>query len=103
MEKTIPGLVRGAAERFGDQTAIEEGATRLSFRALAQSSLQAARAFMAAMSFDPETHWTHPTRPFADFRVGEVFRELTAGGELSANEAAARAIERIMGEVSGTK
>lgn len=29
---------------------------------------------MAAMSFDPITHWTHPTRPFADFRVGEVFR-----------------------------
>ena len=48
MEKTIPGLMRGAAARFGDQTAIEEGATRLSFRALAQSSLLATRAFMAA-------------------------------------------------------
>ena len=29
---------------------------------------------MAAMSFDPAAHWTHPTRPFSAFRVGEVFR-----------------------------
>lgn len=26
------------------------------------------------MPFDPKTHSTHPTRPFADFRVGEIFR-----------------------------
>ncbi len=26
------------------------------------------------MSFDPNIHQTHPTRPFDDFRVGEVFR-----------------------------
>lgn len=26
------------------------------------------------MSFNPQTHWTHPTRPFSAFRVGEVFR-----------------------------
>ena len=29
---------------------------------------------MSSMTFDPETHWTHPVRRFADFRVGEVFR-----------------------------
>lgn len=29
---------------------------------------------MARMSFDPDTHRTHPTRAFADFRPGEVFR-----------------------------
>jgi acyl dehydratase len=26
------------------------------------------------MSFDPTRHQTQPTRPFADFRLGEVFR-----------------------------
>lgn len=26
------------------------------------------------MSFDPSQHVTHPTRAFADFRLGEVFR-----------------------------
>ena len=48
MEQTIPQLVRGAAQRMGSRTAIEEGSTRLSFEDLARVSLQAARAFMAA-------------------------------------------------------
>ena len=48
MEETIPQLVRGAAQRMGDRTAIEEGAVRLSFQELAQAGLQATRAFMAA-------------------------------------------------------
>ncbi|WP_232796450.1 MaoC family dehydratase [Roseovarius salinarum] len=26
------------------------------------------------MTFDPQTHWSHPVRAFEDFAVGEVFR-----------------------------
>lgn len=48
MEETIPRLVFGAAERFGDGVAIEEDGVTLSFRELADASLQAARAFMSA-------------------------------------------------------
>jgi acyl-CoA synthetase (AMP-forming)/AMP-acid ligase II len=46
-EGTIPRLVRGAAERFGDRSAIEDGETTLSFTELAESSLRAARSFRA--------------------------------------------------------
>ncbi|MGH0037397.1 MAG: FadD3 family acyl-CoA ligase [Myxococcota bacterium] len=48
MEETIPRLVLGAAERFGDRSAVEEGDLRWSFAALAERGLEAARAFMAA-------------------------------------------------------
>jgi acyl-CoA synthetase (AMP-forming)/AMP-acid ligase II len=47
-EQTIPRLVRGAAERFGDRIAIEEGNLALSFADLASASTRAARAFCAA-------------------------------------------------------
>jgi acyl-CoA synthetase (AMP-forming)/AMP-acid ligase II len=46
-ETTIPRLVLGAAERFGDRPAIEDGPLALSFRGLAEASLTAARAFIA--------------------------------------------------------
>ena len=48
LEQTIPRLVRGAAERFGDRIAIEEGDLALSFAELASASARAARAFCAA-------------------------------------------------------
>ena len=48
LEQTIPQLVSGAAERFGDRNAIEEGDLVLSFAALARESSRAARAFCAA-------------------------------------------------------
>ncbi len=47
-EDTIPRLVRGAAERFGDRIAIEEGDLALSFAELSAAATQAARAFCAA-------------------------------------------------------
>lgn len=47
-EETIPRLVQGAAQRFGDRSAIEDGDVRMTFRELADAGLQAARAFMAA-------------------------------------------------------
>jgi acyl-CoA synthetase (AMP-forming)/AMP-acid ligase II len=46
--RTIPRLLWAAAERFGDASAVEDGAARLSFRALAQAGLGAARACLAA-------------------------------------------------------
>jgi acyl-CoA synthetase (AMP-forming)/AMP-acid ligase II len=48
MEQTIPRLVQGAAERFGERIAIEDGDVALSFRELAQAGLEASRAFIAA-------------------------------------------------------
>ncbi len=45
---TIPQLVLAAAERFGDRSAVEDGAVQLSFAALAEAGLRAARAFCAA-------------------------------------------------------
>jgi acyl-CoA synthetase (AMP-forming)/AMP-acid ligase II len=48
LEQTIPRLVRGAAERFGDRIAIEEGDLALSFEELSTAATQAARAFCAA-------------------------------------------------------
>jgi len=48
MEETIPRLVMGAAERFGDATAIEDEGVLLSFNELSSQGLDAARAFMAA-------------------------------------------------------
>ncbi len=48
LEQTIPQLVSGAAERFGDRIAIEEGDLALSFAELASESSRAARAFCAA-------------------------------------------------------
>jgi acyl-CoA synthetase (AMP-forming)/AMP-acid ligase II len=47
-EETIPRLVQGAAERFGDRIAIEEGDLALSFAELSTAGMQAARAFIAA-------------------------------------------------------
>jgi acyl-CoA synthetase (AMP-forming)/AMP-acid ligase II len=47
-EETIPRLVLGAAERFGDRIAIEEGDLALSFAELSTAAMQAARAFCAA-------------------------------------------------------
>ncbi len=47
-ERTIPALVFGAAERFGDRSAVEDGAHRLSFAELAAAGLRATRAFCAA-------------------------------------------------------
>ncbi len=46
-EQTIPRLVRRAAERYGTKIAIEDGDTSLSYSALCDAALQAARAFMA--------------------------------------------------------
>lgn len=48
IEQTIPRLVFGAAERFGDAPAIEDEGVVLSFRELATASLDASRAFIAA-------------------------------------------------------
>jgi len=45
---TIPQLVEAAAARFGARVAIEDGAVRLSFTALAAETRRAARAFLAA-------------------------------------------------------
>jgi acyl-CoA synthetase (AMP-forming)/AMP-acid ligase II len=47
LEQTIPGLVRGAAERFEKRVAIEEGDLALSFAELASAAEEAARAFCA--------------------------------------------------------
>ncbi len=47
-EETIPRLVQGAAKRFGDRSAIEDGDVRMTFAELADAGLGAARAFMAA-------------------------------------------------------
>jgi acyl-CoA synthetase (AMP-forming)/AMP-acid ligase II len=47
-EHTIPQLVRGAAERFGERSAIEDGDVRLTFAELAEAAQRAARAFCAA-------------------------------------------------------
>ena len=41
MEQSIPALVQGAAERFGDASAIEDGDIRLNFRELAAAGLMA--------------------------------------------------------------
>jgi acyl-CoA synthetase (AMP-forming)/AMP-acid ligase II len=46
--RTIPQLLRRAAERFGERSAVEDGDLRLDFRGLAAASLLAARAFCAA-------------------------------------------------------
>ena len=48
VEQTIPRLVRGAAERFGDAVAVEEPSASLTFGQLADAGLRAARAFMTA-------------------------------------------------------
>ena len=48
LEKTIPRLVQGAAQRFGSLSALEDGETRLDFNGLASAGLEAARAFLAA-------------------------------------------------------
>ncbi len=45
---TIPQLVRAAAERFADASAIEDGDEQISFADLLDRSLQATRAFCAA-------------------------------------------------------
>ena len=45
---TTPRLVRGAAARFGDAAAIEDGEITLGFSALAAAADAAARAFMAS-------------------------------------------------------
>ncbi len=45
---TIPQLAVSAAERFGDAAAVEDGDARLSFRELADASVRATRAFLAA-------------------------------------------------------
>lgn len=48
MEETIPRLVFGAAERFGNAPAIEDEGVVLSFQGLADAGLAASRAFIAA-------------------------------------------------------
>ncbi len=45
--RTIPGLLRAAAEAFGSASAVEDGAVRLSFAELAESAERATRAFCA--------------------------------------------------------
>jgi acyl-CoA synthetase (AMP-forming)/AMP-acid ligase II len=45
---TVPGLVRAAAERFADASAVEDGDLRLGFRDLERQALRAARAVCAA-------------------------------------------------------
>jgi acyl-CoA synthetase (AMP-forming)/AMP-acid ligase II len=46
--RTLPALVTAAAQRYGRRSAVEDGATRLSFEALAAEGERAARAFLAA-------------------------------------------------------
>ncbi|MCP4003930.1 MAG: AMP-binding protein [bacterium] len=46
-EQSIPALILGAAERFASASAIEDGEVELSFNALADASLAAARSFIA--------------------------------------------------------
>jgi len=46
--ETIPAMVLAGAAAFGDRTALEEGDTRLSYAALAETALRSARGFMAA-------------------------------------------------------
>src|SRR5215472_1823568 len=46
--ETIPELVRSAADRFGDDEAVIDGATRLTFQDLTGQSLVAAGAFRDA-------------------------------------------------------
>ncbi len=46
--RTIPALVRLAADQFGTRSAIEDGGVTLSFRDLADAAARAARAFGAA-------------------------------------------------------
>jgi acyl-CoA synthetase (AMP-forming)/AMP-acid ligase II len=46
--RTLPALVEAAARRFGPGSAVEDGATRLDFEALATSGRRAARAFLAS-------------------------------------------------------
>jgi acyl-CoA synthetase (AMP-forming)/AMP-acid ligase II len=48
MEQTIPRLVQASAARYGEKSAVEDGAIRLSFSQLADAGLRAARAFCAA-------------------------------------------------------
>jgi acyl-CoA synthetase (AMP-forming)/AMP-acid ligase II len=48
LEQTIPRLVRGAAARYGEASAVEDGDIQLSFAELADAGLHAARAFCAA-------------------------------------------------------
>ena len=48
MARTVPELVQAAADRFGDRSAIEDGATRLTFAELDKAGLESARAFLAA-------------------------------------------------------
>jgi HIP---CoA ligase len=45
---TIPRLLAAAAERYGEESAVEDGPVRLGFRALAEAARGAARAFLAA-------------------------------------------------------
>ncbi len=45
---SIPGLVRSAADRFGDAEALVDGDVRMSFREVAAAADEAGRAFMAA-------------------------------------------------------
>jgi HIP---CoA ligase len=45
---TTPGLVRAAAERFGDADALVDGDVRLTFRELAAEVVDAGKAFIAA-------------------------------------------------------
>ncbi len=47
-ERTIPRLVRAAAARYSDRSAIEDGPVTLSFAELGEASLAAARAFLAS-------------------------------------------------------
>jgi acyl-CoA synthetase (AMP-forming)/AMP-acid ligase II len=47
-ERTIPQLVQGAAARFGDRHAIEDGGVTLTYTDLALAGERAARAFCAA-------------------------------------------------------
>ncbi|MFQ5666405.1 MAG: FadD3 family acyl-CoA ligase [Candidatus Binatia bacterium] len=47
-ERTIPRLVQVAARRFGNRSAIEDGAVALTFAELADAGLRAAGAFCAA-------------------------------------------------------
>jgi non-ribosomal peptide synthetase component F len=46
--RTIPALARAAAARFGEASAVEDGAVRLSFAGLWSAALRATRAFLAA-------------------------------------------------------
>jgi acyl-CoA synthetase (AMP-forming)/AMP-acid ligase II len=75
---TVPGLVRSAAERFGDEEAVVDGPVRLSFAALAGRMSVAAGAFRS-VGVDPGDRVAIWAPNSADWIVA-AYGVLSAGG-----------------------